>query len=214
MDVWTNGDCGSLPVDMEAEAKLWGDFTREKSEDQLHQAFNTQVLNGKLQLAARQLTNRANGGGVLSPNVTDEKSGKTVLSVLQQKHPAPREPSNLGTNGRAFEFCRSVLSGVPTTISSDIVKEEASKLRGAAGPDGLEARCLQAWLSGFGTVSVTLRGKMAAVGTWLTTSAPPWASHQALIACQLVASDEQPGVRPVGIGNSICRSLAKCLLNG
>ena len=41
---------------------------------------------------------------------------------------------------------------------------------------------------------------------------PPWAVYRALIACCLVALDKRPGVRPVGIGETLCRALAKIVM--
>ena len=43
-------------------------------------------------------------------------------------------------------------------------------------------------------------------------SSPPWAAHRALMACRLVALDKRQGVRPVGIGETLCRDLAKLVM--
>ena len=42
---------------------------------------------------------------------------------------------------------------------------------------------------------------------WLTPP-PPWAAYRALVACRLVALDKRPGVRPVGIRETLRRALA------
>jgi len=41
---------------------------------------------------------------------------------------------------------------------------------------------------------------------------PPWLAYRTLMACRLVALNKQPGVRPVGIGESYQQLLAKCIL--
>ena len=46
----------------------------------------------------------------------------------------------------------------------------------------------------------------------MENSSPPWAAYHALIACCLVALDKIPGVRPVGIGETLRRSLAKLVM--
>ena len=46
---------------------------------------------------------------------------------------------------------------------------------------------------------------------WLTPP-PPWAADCALMACCLVALDKRPGVRPVGIGETLRRALAKIVM--
>ena len=41
----------------------------------------------------------------------------------------------------------------------------------------------------------------------------PWAACRAFRACRLVALDKQPGVRPVGIGETISRLMSKIVLH-
>ena len=46
----------------------------------------------------------------------------------------------------------------------------------------------------------------------MANSSSPWADYHALMACCLVALDKRPGVRPVGIGETLCRDLAKLVM--
>ena len=46
----------------------------------------------------------------------------------------------------------------------------------------------------------------------MANSSPPWAAYLALMACRLVALDKRPGVRPVGIGETLRRALAKLVM--
>jgi hypothetical protein len=54
--------------------------------------FHQKVLRGNILGAVRCLTNREKGG-ILYPDDPDEKSGKSVLSVLKSKHLNARTPS-------------------------------------------------------------------------------------------------------------------------
>ena len=49
----------------------------------------------------------------------------------------------------------------------------------------------------------------ARLGGWMANSYLPWAAYHALMACRMVALDKRPGVRPVGIGETLCQALAK-----
>ena len=46
----------------------------------------------------------------------------------------------------------------------------------------------------------------------MDTSSPPWSAYHALMAFRLVALDKRPGVRPVGIGDTLCWDLPKLVM--
>ena len=46
----------------------------------------------------------------------------------------------------------------------------------------------------------------------MANSYPPWAAYCTLMACRLVALDKRPGVRPVGIGETLRQALAKLVM--
>ena len=46
----------------------------------------------------------------------------------------------------------------------------------------------------------------------MAKSSPPWTEYRALMAYRLVAPDKRPGVRPIGIGETLRRSLAKLVM--
>ena len=47
---------------------------------------------------------------------------------------------------------------------------------------------------------------------WMANSSPSWSAYRALMACRLVALDKRPGVRPVGIGETLRQALAKLVM--
>ena len=85
----------------------------------------------------------------------------------------------------------------------------ALKLSGAAGALGAEAMELCNWLLCFGCALEELIVVVTRLEYWMANSSPPWAAYRALMACRLVALDKRPGVRPVGIGETLCRALSK-----
>ena len=71
---------------------------------------------------------------------------------------------------------------------------------------------LQHWLLRFGAASAELRRVVGDFVEWLGNGRPPWAAYRALMSSRLIALDKQPGIRPVGVGETWCRLMAKCLL--
>ena len=47
---------------------------------------------------------------------------------------------------------------------------------------------------------------------WLGNGRPHWAAYQALMSGRLIVLDKQPGIRPVGVGETWRRMMAKFLL--
>ena len=41
---------------------------------------------------------------------------------------------------------------------------------------------------------------------------PPWDHYHALMACRLVALDKYPGLRPIGIGETLHQSIIKIVM--
>ena len=57
-----------------------------------------------------------------------------------------------------------------------------------------------------------MRVVVASLADWMANSSPPWAAYCALVECRLIVIDKGPGVRPVGIGETIRRALAKIVM--
>ena len=71
---------------------------------------------------------------------------------------------------------------------------------------------LQHWLLRFGAASAELRRILGDFVEWLGNGRPPWAAYRALLSGRIIALDKQPGTRPVGVGETWRRLMAKCLL--
>ena len=211
LKLWDEGRYNVLLEDLEVETRLRREPRREKTADEKDRDFNTRVLSGHLRSAVRGITMR-DGGNVLSADGVCSKSGLPVIDVLRAKHPPPREPTSMGVEGGAFETYDTTPVTIPLVISSDTVEEVSAKLTGSAGPGGPDSITLKTWCLGFGQTSGELRAEIANFTTWLANTAPTWAAYRALMACRLVALDKLPGTRPLGIGETYRRLMAKCIL--
>jgi hypothetical protein len=100
----------------------------------------------------------------------------------------------------------------PIDITLATIEKVATRLSGAPGPSGVDAVDLQNWLLRYGNESSALQEELAEWASSLANQHPPWAAYRALMACQPVALDKEPGMRPVGIGEIFRRLLAKTIL--
>ena len=214
MDLWEDGYREAMISDLESTL-----LTPRRSpprstappDETTAKRFNNKVMSGRLRVAVRQLTDRS-GGGVLQPDDVCTKSGEPIIEVLRAKHPPLQDPPLHHHDPTTFEAYPSCPDRVPLHFTGDVVERVASQLHGAAGPSGVDAISLANWLLRFGTESFRLRMEIAFFTQWLANDSPPWAAFRALMACRLVALDKQPGTRPVGIGESFRRLMAKCVL--
>ena len=145
---------------------------------------------------------------MLQPDDHCTKTGKRVMEVLHTKHPDARPLSAASLDA----YPNNTLEVIPVDITDDVVSVVAGRLSGGAVPGGTDSVSLQHWLLRFGAASGELRLIVAEVGEWLSNGRPPWAAYRAMMSGRLVALDKSPGIRPVRIGETWRRLLAKCLL--
>ena len=90
----------------------------------------------------------------------------------------------------------------------------ARRIQGSVGPGGCDSSHWQDVLLRFGTSSQHLRDAVAGLTRRLANSLIDWHLIQALLANRLIALDKSPGVRPIGIGETLWRIIGKsvCLL--
>ena len=131
-----------------------------------------------------------------------------MLEVLRAKHPEDRTP----TAACLTSYTRCPPDLTPVDITDDTVTAVAGKLSGGAGPGRTDSVLLQHWLLRFGAASAELRQIVGDFVEWLVNGRPPWTAYRALMSGRLIALDKQPGIRPVGVGDTWRHLMVKCLL--
>ena len=82
---------------------------------------------------------------------------------------------------------------------------------GAAGPSGLDAASWKTLCSCYNSSSSDLCSAIASMATKLCSQYVDPKNISAFIACRLIALNKQPGVRPIGIGETIRRIVNKAI---
>jgi hypothetical protein len=117
MDLWDLGCYAALVDDTEAGVRSRTSSPKTPDAETQAREFNASVLLGRLPSAVRNLTNRESGG-VLEPDAACTKTGLPMLEVLQQKHPALREPPVVGGENEAFERYDSTPTALPVDVNT------------------------------------------------------------------------------------------------
>ena len=83
---------------------------------------------------------------------------------------------------------------------------------GGAGPVGTDSVSLQHWLQRFGAESGELRLIVGDFTECLRNGRPPWDAYQAMMSVRMIELERQPGIIPVGVGETWRRMMEKSLL--
>ena len=142
---------------------------------------------------------------------TDDQCTNTaqpVAKVLREKHPdmlvAPVENPTCA----AFEEYEDVSETAPFDFTEDDFTWFASNLSSAAGALEVEAIELNNCLLRLECASEDLRFVIVRLADWMANTPP----LRRLFHTNSMALDKRPGVRPVGIGDTLSRALAKLVM--
>ena len=97
-------------------------------------------------------------------------------------------------------------------IDGQMIRSTALKTNGAAGPSGLDAAAWMRLCSSFQSSSADLCDAMASIAKQICSSFVDPKGLATFVACRLIALDKCPGVRPIGIGETVHRIIGKAIL--
>lgn len=176
----------------------------------LARQFSNNMCQGKTKVALCLLHKQSRGGVLHLEDFTDVSGErKSVREVLSDKHP-PSQPAHPYT----------ITSGVPPEVHpvlfeslyATIIRSAALHVSGAAGPSGLDALSWRRMCTCFKAASHDLCHALALTAKRLCTELVDPASIATLMSSRLIALDKNPGVRPIGIGDTARRIIAKAIL--
>lgn len=204
--LWKEGEWEALVEDTVLTNTRQRAGDSNATEEQIRSTYCRLLHQGKVREAVRYLTGRVKGG-VLSPHDIDAKTNQPVHMALNDKHPAPGK-----VDLTAFPEYDSTPAAIPLSITELTVGQVVKRMGGAGGPGGVDSYAWSDWLLRYGETSRRLRKAIAEMTLWLSNHSPPWAAYRSLAAGRIIALDKCPGVRPVGVGETLYRLMAKVVL--
>jgi len=209
LKLWRSGDIKSLLDEaMCIQAHLPPRVPGERADDLDDRVFANMAFNGKIGSAAQYLAAGGKGGVMQADEAIDAE--RTVLDVLKEKHPEPREADESCLLDGEFAPPNPVLY---EALTPAVIIKMARQLSGSAGPSGLDAVAWRRMLTGFKGASNNLASALAGFAKCLCTMD---LSHRALIpflAGRLIPLNKNPGVRPISVGEVLRRIVGKAIMS-
>ena len=168
--------------------------------EERHRKFSNLILKGKLRESVRFVYERGKRGVFQPEKLAEDCTGtinKTVTSVLEGKHPSETIFSCV-----TLETYEETPIFIPVDITEEAVESVAQTLLGISGPGGTYSDALQGWLLKFGEDSTRLLSSVENFVNWLANESPPWAAYCVFMSFRMIVLDKQPGIRPVGVGET------------
>ena len=115
---------------------------------------------------------------------------------------------------RRFSWCAQDTHPIIfESIDTNVIRSAAMHTTGSAGPSDIDAHGWRRLCTSFKGRSNELWHSLALVTRRICTSYVDPKSISPLLACRLIALDKNPGVQPIGIGDTAQRIIAKAVLS-
>uniref|UniRef100_A0A1X7U8J9 Reverse transcriptase domain-containing protein n=1 Tax=Amphimedon queenslandica TaxID=400682 RepID=A0A1X7U8J9_AMPQE len=161
--------------------------------------FSRLMMQGKIRAAVRWITERS-GSGQLAPTdeITERNDDgstikKSVVEVLKSKHPDPQPPHTLSL---------LIVDEIPhfedIEITGAVIHKVFFGIQGGAGPGGTDAGH---WHD----------SPIASLSRTMANEFVTWKLFKAVLANRLIALNKNPGVRPIGNGETLRRIIGKAI---
>ena len=208
LKLWEKGEIRQLKDEAEVlQRRLSTRSSPLLEKESIARRFGNLLRKGKLKDAVRLLKSDTQ-----KPfKSTDVLNGKTIAEILQEKHPDGRELHHstlTETNSTNTDFHPIVFESINATL----IRSSALKAGGSAGPSGLDVKDWRRLCTSFYQHSDDLCDAVAAVTKRLCTKYVDPDSVESLMACRLIALNKNPGVRPIGVAETLRRIMGKAIL--
>ena len=210
---WEEGDFEELLNEGRAiQSYLKKCSPKRRGKPSLSHSFANLIFNGKVTEALQLLSTRKRGRLLsLKDVVPSNSSQQLVKQILKEKHPPSQQvnPDNV----IPLSHDRDVHPVIYQHIDASLIRKTSLRIRGAAGPSGLNAHSWRRLCTSFRAASDNLCHSLAEMTKRLCTEFVDPKILLPFLASRLVALDKNPGVRPIGVGETVRRLVTKAVLH-
>jgi hypothetical protein len=208
MSMWENDKFDLLVQETVRCERSFTNQSRHRANNENHiiNVFTRLMLQGKVRAAVRWLTERSKGH-VLRPTeqikmiIDGQEKSISVIEALKLKHPAPKPP-----HSSTLSMPDHLPQLEDLDITGDHVHHIALRIQGSAGPGGCDSKHWQDILLRFGAIA-----SETDLSRLLSNPIFDWSLLRALLAGRLIALDKSPGLRPIGVGETLRRVICKVI---
>ena len=205
LQLWENNNISELLQESRTLQNRLPKSQTKMTEDELTKRFTNLMLQGNVKQAVRLLEKDASNGAL--PLNTE------TLEELQTKHPEGKPKyAEMLLEGPILKVSSTIFD----EITSETIMKASVKTKGSAGPSLYDADDWRNILGSnhYGTEAEDLRKSLACLAKELCISeVEDPQSLEALLACRLIPLDKNPGLRPIGIGETLRRILGKAVMS-
>ena len=211
LDLWTDGQFQDLlregrVIQEHLERTTKRGKQRDQEEDEAR-FFGRMMFQGKVKGALRALSESGRGRVLMLDEETSP--GVTVREALKSKHPPA---GSVHTSALLDEQPPDTHPIIFECLNGNMVRSAALHCQGSAGPSGLDASNWRRLCTMFHGSSKSLCSAVAAAARRLCTSYVDPRCIGPLTACRLIPLSKDPGVRPIGVCETLRRIIGKTIL--
>ena len=211
LNTWLGGDLDELLKEGRTIQRRIPKASPSLSNDRLAHSFANLMFHGKTRAALRLLSDECKGAVLqLDDPIVSGTEQTTVRDVLASKHP-PGQPAH--PDAVTDDDPPEIHPVLFESLDAAMIRSSALRTSGAAGPSGVDALGWRRLCTSFKSASTELCHSLALVAKRLCTELVDPASIAPFVSCRLIALDKNPGVRPIGIGDTARRIVSKAILN-
>ena len=164
------------------------------------------MMEGKVKAAMRSIENDSSAGQLQLNATACPSNPATVREVLKEKHPQRRQPNSSAIiTAQATEPHPILYDKIDGHLIHSI------KMDGSAGPSGLNVAEWKRLCTSYKIASTDLCNALASATRRICTELVDPTVIMPLVGCRLIAMDKCPGVRPIGVGETMRRIMNKTI---